>query len=92
MLDRFRSLYRVDIVDATARVRHGQPPAGFVSACADIARLYGIRSGHVECVGQGRHARLKFSAGIPERARQPFRNVWTPPVGPAPGGGRRARG
>ena len=92
MLDRFRSAYRIDIVDGSARLRHGMPPAGFVSGCSDIARLYGIRQGYVECLGQGRHARLRFSAGIPERARQPFRNIWTPPTTPGPSGGRRARG
>ncbi len=92
MLDRFRSIYRIDFVDGQPRVRHGRPPFGFVSACGDIARLYGIRSGHVECLGQGRSARLRFSDNIPERARQPFRNVWTPPTAPGPTGGRRMRG
>lgn len=87
----FRSIFVIDIIDGGAQVRRGTPPAGFVSACSDIARLYGIRSGYVECVGRGRHARLRFSRDIPERARQPFRNVWTPPDSPRPGG-NRARG
>jgi hypothetical protein len=53
--------------------------------------LYGLRSGQIKCSGRGAAARLKFSKDIPERARQPFRNVWTPPSPPS-GGGRRARG
>jgi hypothetical protein len=87
----FRSTFVIEIVEGEARVRRGNPPAGFASACTDIARLHGVRSGRIEGVGQGRHARLRFSSGIPERARQPFRNVWTPPPAPRPGG-RRARG
>ncbi len=84
----FRSVFVIEIVDGGAEIRRGTPPAGFVAACADIARLYDIRSGRVECVGSGRRARLRFSRDTPERARQPFRNVWTPPDPPRPGGGR----
>ncbi|KAB7627800.1 DUF3634 family protein [Alkalilimnicola sp. S0819] len=89
-LNRFRSQWLVEIDTGRARVRRGRPPPGFVSACDDIARLHRIAAGAVECVGSGRHARLKFSGNFPDRGRQAIRNVWTPPTTPGPKGGRRA--
>ncbi len=87
----FRSTFVIEIVDGTAELRRGTPPGGFVTACNDVARLYEVRRGRIECVGSGVRARLRFSRDIPERARQPFRNVWTPPQPRGPGGSR-ARG
>lgn len=89
MLGLIGTQYSVEIVDGRPRVRCGQPPHGFVAACGDIARLYGIRRGRIDCVGSGSWARLRFR-DIPERARQPLRNVWTPPAAVGRGGGRRA--
>lgn len=83
--------FEVEFDNGRARRRRGQPPPGFVDACDDIARLYNIRSGSVRGVGLRSARRLKFSRDVPERARQPIRNVWTPP--PTGGSGnRRARG
>lgn len=92
MLDRFRSVYRLEILGGTVYLRHGKPPQGFVSAVSDVARLHGIRSGQIVCLGYGQSARLRFSKDFPENGRQAIRNVWTPPTTPTPGGGRRARG
>lgn len=91
-LDRFRSVYRIDFRNGRAELHHGSPPPGFVGACDDIARLHHIPRGEVECLGQGRHARLRFSKDFPERGRQAVRNSWTPPTGPGSSGGRRASG
>ncbi|MDZ7811517.1 MAG: DUF3634 family protein [Arhodomonas sp.] len=57
----------------------GTPPAGFLSGCRDIARLHGITEGQVRCVRTAAGHRLRFSRNLPERARQPLRNVWQPP-------------
>ncbi|HET8700413.1 MAG TPA: DUF3634 family protein [Nitrococcus sp.] len=92
MLDRFRVVYRLEILGGTVCLKHGNPPQGFVSAVSDVVRLHRIQSGLIECLGQGRGERLRFSGGFPERGRQAIRNIWTPPTTPPPSGGRRARG
>ncbi|MDN5849648.1 MAG: DUF3634 family protein [Nitrococcus sp.] len=92
MLDRFRSVYRLEILDGVVYLKHGNPPHGFVAAVSDVARLHGIKRGQIECLGRGRSARLRFSKDFPERGRQAIRNVWTPPTTPPPSGGRRVRG
>lgn len=91
-LDRLRGV-RVRIRFADARVNgvSGSPPAGFLSACRDIARLHRIPRGAVLVVGRGRRSELRFSRGIPSSARQAIRNVWTPPPSGG-GGGMRASG
>lgn len=91
MLERFRLNFRVDIRDGVARATHGRPPKSFLVAVNDIVRLHNIRSGQIECKGQGKHARLRFSRDFPERGRQAIRNAWTPPTGPGSGGNRRSR-
>lgn len=91
MLQRFRRRFVVDITNRRAELTQGRAPVGFVPAVTDIARRHAITKGRIECIGSGRDARLKFSKGIPERARQAIRNAWTPP--PTPGSGtRRAQG
>ena len=92
MLDRFRSVFLIEFGPDGARLARGMAPAGFVAACTDVGRLHRVATGTVECLGQGRHARLRFSKNFPERARQPILNVWTPPTGPGTRSGRRARG
>lgn len=92
MFDRFRLTFRLHIRDGVIQITHGRPPRGFEAAVADIARLHDIHRGYIECKGQGRHARLRFSRDFPERGRQAIRNAWTPPTAPGPGGGRRASG
>jgi len=84
-------VFLIEFHNGTPRVRQGRPPAGFLSACADIARLYGIRSGRIRCIRAMGTQQLRFSRDIPERARQPLRNVWTPPPTGGPPG-RRAWG
>lgn len=84
--------YRLCITpEGRVRVALGCPPGSFVSAVQDIVRLHDIARGTVECRGRGAHARLRFTDGFPERGRQAIRNVWQPPTGPGPSGGRRAR-
>lgn len=92
MLERFRLSFRVRIHGGVARVTHGQTSTSFTNAVNDIARLHNIRSGTIECKGQGRHARLHFSRDFPEQGRQAIRNAWTPPTGPGSGGNKRASG
>jgi len=91
MLDRFRRRFLIEIENGRAVLRQGTPPPGFVSACSDVARLHNVTRGQIEGLGQGRHARLKFSRNLPERVRQAIRNVWTPPPTPDRSGGK-ARG
>ncbi|WP_435103309.1 DUF3634 family protein [Arhodomonas sp. AD133] len=69
----------------------GRPPPGFLDGCRDIARLHKVNRGRVRCVRTGRGQALRFSRDLPERARQPIRNIWEPPPGGGPGGAR-ARG
>lgn len=91
MLQRFRRRFVITITQGRADATHGRPPVGFIDAVSDIARRHGINGGRVECLGSGRNARLKFSSGVPERARQAIRNAWTPPTPPS-SGNRRAQG
>lgn len=92
MLQRFRKLYRIEFGADRIAVALGSPPPQFVAAVSDIARLHGIKQGSVECVGSGRHARLRFSKDCPQRGRQAIRNAWSAPSAPGGSGGRRARG
>ncbi len=92
MLDKFRLNYRITVRNGAVDVTHGLPPAGFLAAVADIVQLHGIDRGEIECLGVGRHARLRFIKGFPDRGRQAIRNAWIPPTTPGPGGGKRARG
>ncbi|ABI56386.1 DUF3634 family protein [Alkalilimnicola ehrlichii MLHE-1] len=74
-------------------VRKGAPPPGFLAACRDVARMYGVGAGKVYGVREAGGLQLAFSRDLPERARQPLRNCWTPPPsgGPAGGAGGGAR-
>lgn len=92
MLDRFRLIFRLQVRGGAVEVAQGSPPRGFKTAVADIVRLHDIRHGFIDCRGQGRHARLRFSRDFPERGRQAIRNAWMPPTGPGSGSGRRASG
>ncbi|RFA25360.1 hypothetical protein CAI21_19160 [Alkalilimnicola ehrlichii] len=78
------------IQDGKARVIRGKPPPGFASACEEVCRLHGLSRGEIRAVRTGAGQELRFSKDIPERLRQPFRNVWTPPPGGGGGGGMRA--
>ena len=91
-MNKFRLSYRIAVGDGAVNVIHGLPPAGFLAAVADIVQLHRIDRGEIECLGVGRHARLRFTKGFPDRGRQAIRNAWTPPTTPGPGGGKRARG
>ena len=92
MLARFKLIYRLRIDAHGLEVVSGRPPARFVADVRDVPALHDIAQGQIDCKGQGRHARLRFSNDFPERGRQAIRNVWTPPTRPGPSGGRRARG
>ncbi|WP_440994977.1 DUF3634 family protein [Arhodomonas sp. SL1] len=87
-----RTVYCITFEADGPVVTRGTPPAGFLSGCRDIARLYGITEGQVRCVRTAAGHRLRFSRNLPERARQPLRNVWEPPPPGGGGGGARARG
>ncbi len=88
---RLRRVFTVAIRAGRATPEQGRPPAGFPAACTDVARRYGIREGRITAERTGGGVRLRFSASIPPRSHQAFRNVWTPPPpGGGPGGGGRA--
>lgn len=82
----------VELREGAAAVRRGDPPSSFVRACADVARLYRLRQGRITGIRTGDGIELRFSDDIPDRVRQPFRNVWNPPPSDGPGGGHRAAG
>lgn len=86
-----RVRFIIELVGGGARVRRGDPPAAFVRGCNEVARLYRLRAGRVFGVRTARGIELQFSKDIPERARQPLRNVWVPPNSGGPGGNRAAR-
>lgn len=92
MLGRFRVLYKLRIDASGVHVVVGRPPASFLTAVRDIAKLHGIDKGEITCRGRGRHTRLRFSDRFPARGQQAIRNMWSPPTTPGPGGGRRASG
>ncbi len=73
------------------RVERGSPPRDFIRGCRDVARMYGVNRGKVYALRTRSGVQLRFSRGIPERARQPLRNVWTPSPPPRGGGGARKR-
>jgi hypothetical protein len=92
-LMRERTVFVLRISGGQPRTVRGEPPPGFVGACADVCRLYRIEHGHIRGVRTGASVELRFSREIPERAQQPFRNVWSPrPPGGGGGGGLRASG
>ncbi|WP_158583385.1 DUF3634 family protein [Salinisphaera sp. Q1T1-3] len=93
MFDRFRLNYRLVIDDVgQVRVDVGRAPPRFLHDVVDITRLHGIDRGSIECKGAGARTRLRFSNDFPRTGRQAVRNVWQPPSGPGPSGGRRAAG
>ncbi|MCS4502527.1 DUF3634 family protein [Arhodomonas aquaeolei] len=87
-----KTLYTITFEPDGPVVTRGTPPPGFLSGCRDIARLYGVQAGQVRCVRTAAGHRLRFSSNVPERCRQPLRNVWEPPPTGGGNGGTRARG
>ena len=87
-----RTVFLLEIRPGRVDVRRGRPPPGFVSACEDVCRLYRLDRGTIRGVRSPGGTRLEFSRDIPERARQPFRNVWTPPPRGGGGGGAARAG
>lgn len=87
-----RVRFIIELEGGAARLRRGDPPSAFVRACSDVARLHRIASGRIVGVRTGSGIALQFSADIPSRAHQAFRNVWIPPDSGGPGGGNRAAG
>lgn len=66
----------IRIDNGSARPTKGTPPPGFVAACNDVARDFGINSGYVEVVPRMHGATLRFSPDICQDSHQRFRNVW----------------
>jgi len=87
-----RTVFVIEIGPDGARLRRGRPPPGFVVACTEVARMHGLKRGRIKGLRTGSGIRLRFSADIPERLHQRFRNVWEPPPGGGSGGGARATG
>ncbi len=85
-----RVRFVVELRDGVARTRRGDPPSGFVRACSEVARLHRVQRGQITGIRTGTGIELKFSSDIPQRAHQPFRNVWIPPTSGGPGGNRAA--
>jgi len=87
-----RIRFVIDVQEATARVRRGDPPAAFVRACSEVARMHRFARGRVTGLRTGSGIELRFSPDIPLRAHQPLRNAWIPPTSGGPGGAGRAAG
>lgn len=87
-----RVVFIIELRNRAARCQRGTPTPGFVQACTEVARLQRIDRGRITGVRTGAGIQLRFSNEIPDRARQAFRNVWTPPPGGGSGGGARAAG
>ncbi len=79
-----RKAFVVTLQGGQPAVRRGHPPRDFIRGCRDVARLYGLTRGTVYGIRTSSGLQLRFSRDIPARARQPLRNIWTPPP---PGGG-----
>lgn len=86
-----RVVFVIRLQDGRAQRQRGRPSPSFVAACSGVARLHRLDRGRIMGIRTGEGVQLRFSAEIPERARQAFRNVWTPPPGGS-GGGQRATG
>lgn len=87
-----RVVFVIRLQDGRAHRQRGRPAPSFVAACSGVARLHRIERGRIMGIRTGEGVQLRFSADISERARQAFRNVWTPPPGGGSGGGYRATG
>ena len=87
-----RVVFVIELTDGAAQVRRGSPPAGFVSACEEVACVHRVKQGRISGIRTGAGTQLRFSPEIPARAHQPFRNVWNPSPPGGGGGGNRATG
>lgn len=91
---RDRFVFIIELSTEGATVRQGSPPAAYVRASGEVARLQRIPQGRIQGVRQGNGVVLRFSRDMPERVRQPLRNCWSsdpPPTSPtSPGRFRRA--
>ncbi|AHE98929.1 hypothetical protein THITH_12395 [Thioalkalivibrio paradoxus ARh 1] len=87
-----RVRFVIDLQGGRARVLRGDPPSAFVRGCSDVARLYRLDRGRILGVRTAGGIELRFSRDLPARAHQPLRNVWVPPTGGGPGGGRAVGG
>jgi len=85
-----RVRFIIDLAGGQARVRRGDPPAAFVRGCSDVARLYRLNAGRVFGIRAAHGIEIRFSKDVPDRARQPLRNMWEPPGSGGPGGHRAA--
>jgi hypothetical protein len=71
---RYRFVVSVD--HGEPRVTKGKVHADFVASIREICREYGIRSGWIGGVTQGKAIALRFSRSIPYAGQQRLRNVW----------------
>lgn len=68
-------LFTIRIRSGIAHLTKGRAPAGLVADCTAVARDFGIRSGHVDCVAGPRGVVLRFSPGVCAESHQRFRNI-----------------
>lgn len=66
----------VRIRDGKATVVKGKVEPGFVVDCERIARDNGVERGEIRGRSRGGDVSLVFSAGIPSRLHQRFRNAY----------------
>lgn len=59
-----------------AVLMRGRIPASTLAAFSDIARAYRIDGAMITVRGSGGPSVLSFSRGVPDNARQRFRNIW----------------
>ncbi len=59
-----------------AKLWQGKAPSGFVSDCNDLARNESLEVGLIFGIRRDRGYVLEFSAEVPERYHQTFRNLW----------------
>lgn len=59
-----------------AKLWQGKAPARFVSDCNDLAHDESLQAGLIFGIRRNRGYVLDFSAEVPERCHQTFRNLW----------------
>ncbi|MEO0768042.1 MAG: DUF3634 family protein [Cyanobacteria bacterium J06649_4] len=68
--------FLIVIRDHKSTLKRGHVAPRFLSACNSIVKTLDIDRGTIKGIGIHPNMKLKFSANIPSRSHQRFRNAW----------------
>jgi hypothetical protein len=69
-------LFVIHVRSGTPTTTRGVVTSRFLAACAEALRDQGVSSCTIRGYRRGDGVSLRFSAGVPEAARQTVRNLW----------------